>query len=308
MVMVALLIAVLFVVFRILPEKGVERLKFGRGNARFHEAQKMERQSLHRVAAETYARILGNPRNVVTVRYLSALRLADLQLEWLDDPRAAELALERACLLAPDEDAREKLTLRLETLRGTRARDEAQPLSADTRTIVAEIGSQIVTLEDLYFAWSRSHGESPAEGADFESFVRQYLDMALLADEAEQLGLAREGRTALDLRLSRFVSLSGALNGLLADRLDDPTEEQLRAFYNADPTVWSPQPPPPPFESIRDQVHYRYLATQHAIVRQNKIDELRRTRPIVLHRGAMPPADNPSTPTAAQTPKTKDTP
>jgi hypothetical protein len=318
--MLVLLAAVLFVVFRILPESNVERFKSRRGDVLLLRAIEQEEQTLWHEAVARYDEILGNNRYTSRSRYEAALRLARIHVDELNDAASAEAALESAFGFAPDDHERRALAARIEALRGYPMQPaEAAPVSAhslynsdreaarlrdDGRAVVAQVGGQTVTVEDLMYAWGQSYGNRAPAPGEFEPFVHHYLDMVLLADEARRLGLDRRGRAALDLRMNRIVGLNKALNADLVQHLPDPGEDRLREYYNEHPDVWSPQPPPPPFESVRDQVLYRFQALQAARTRAELLGKLRSSRPIVLHRGPLESlmTDGPSTATAADSP------
>jgi hypothetical protein len=117
---------------------------------------------------------------------------------------------------------------------------DAQAQADHGRAVVAQVGDLAVTMDDLLYAWSQSHALRPPTPDQFGPFVQQYLNMALLADQAKREGLDGQGRTELELRLSRLLTLSKAMTTLLIQALPNPTEKQLREDYAARPELWRP--------------------------------------------------------------------
>ncbi|MEN6626018.1 MAG: peptidylprolyl isomerase [Candidatus Sumerlaeia bacterium] len=99
--------------------------------------------------------------------------------------------------------------------------------SAAQYEIVARVGDEAVTLEQILYAWGQFNGNRPPKGEEFKGFVSQYLDMVLMADEAQRRGLDKKGQLALDLQLNRLVSLNKAMTVDLINKLPAPGEKDL---------------------------------------------------------------------------------
>jgi parvulin-like peptidyl-prolyl isomerase len=255
--MLVLLTIVLFIVFQVIPEGGMEKFRpVKRGNALLQRATDLEQQSLFWAASDAYRAIVDDARLKPDARYEAALRLARLDQEELADARGAETALEEAWMLAADPRDRQALGDRIRSLRGSPvapipltpvsakillASDrDAQAQASRKRAVVAQVGDLAVTMDDLLYAWSQSHALRPPTPDQFGPFVRQYLNMALLADQARREGLESRGRAELELRLARLQTLSKAMTGLLIQALPDPTDKQLREDYAASLGLWRP--------------------------------------------------------------------
>ncbi len=215
--MVVLLLAVLFAAFKILPVGNGDQLSTRQATRLLARGADHEAQGLFESAAATYEQVATAEGVDQALRRDAYRRLERVYREQLDDPDAAADARRRMAQLQQRSSARE----------------------GDRENIVARIGEEEVTLAQVLYAWSRFNGEKPPVGEDFGIFVRNYLDMALLADEARRLGLHEQGALALELNLNRLVSLNQAMQVEMIDRLEAPTDEQLLEFANR---FWGGEP------------------------------------------------------------------
>ena len=254
LVALVLLGAVLYYVF-VRPE-GAPPIWGAQAGERLRRAAALESESLYRMAAEEYAAILDATRQPSQARFEAGLRLAHLQQTELGQPDQVELTLEKIWLLAPDQETRDAIGRRLGELRGQPVRRSDLPeTSLDLlarvgghiggatgapadHTVVAELGDTVITMEDLLYAWRETHGYRQPSREEFEPFVHHYLDLALLADEARRQGLGEGGSAALQMRMNELVTLSRAMSERLIDSLPDPSDEQLRAYFEANPGEW----------------------------------------------------------------------
>lgn len=252
LMMLVMLVAVLFVMFKLLPEVSNDRFGGQKGNDLYEQALEAEGQTLYRSAIRNYRELITDPRTEDALRRQAATRLAALyaaQGERLGDREQTEEALERAYRLSTTEGGREAVAEALTDLRGypVQALDVATTLPRsvsfeiddmlipmpDSLTAIANIDGELVTLEELLYAWNQFNGAQIPSGEAFESFVQRYFDMALLASLAQRQDLDQRGAVALDVRLNRLLSLNKAVNDWIASQLTEPTTEDLKRYYEA---------------------------------------------------------------------------
>ena len=263
--MLMLLLVVTFTVTRIVPLGPERGLSERQARKLFSEATRWQQDSLFHSAAEKYERIVDSPRVSTGLRAQAARRLADLSRDELNQPEAAEAALEKAYFFTTDESLRKQLQQELNVLRQPPAPPAAvadQPTSApvpdavptspslaahlrslppmlpDDATRVARIGPMNISLEEILYAWSHFYGNRPPADPEFENFVRWYLDMALIAQEARRRGLHLKGRGAWDLRLNLLLSLNQSMNKFLLEQLPLPDEPFVRDYYERRREAW----------------------------------------------------------------------
>lgn len=200
---------------------------------RLAEARKLEELSLDLSAVELYERVLADEDARDRQRMLAAERLARLYRGRLDDPRAAEAALEKAFYFAPEGEQREALRQELELLRGRPVGpgSDAAAAAVAPPDVVARIGEETVRLQDVIYTWKHFFGERQPSSRELRDFMQVYLDMVLIADEAQQREMDDLYDVAGQLRLRRLLTLNQAMSQMLMEELSVPTEEQVAAHY-----------------------------------------------------------------------------
>jgi hypothetical protein len=246
--MVVVLALVLTVLFGGMPLSPMEGFSNRQARKLLKDAQSWEQESLYHTAAEQYEKVSSNPKIKKELRTEAAQRLAVLQRDYLHNPAAAEAALEKAYHFAANPQ-RAQLRADLEALRGSPiahggpATGKTGPLpataTADVSTSaplspddLAIVGNQRVTLQDVLFAWTRLNGKSVPTPETLQPFVKQYLDMVLMADEAQRRGIDARGRTSRDLKLNRLMTLNTAMAQSLVEELKTPDAATLEKFYH----------------------------------------------------------------------------
>ncbi|MCL5270289.1 MAG: hypothetical protein M1457_07025, partial [bacterium] len=226
--MLAVLVVIIFGVLKIIPI-GPEGVLSGRKTRRqMAEAARLASQSQPAAAAQQYQQVLDNPKVSAELRAQAAQRLADLFEKSLDNPAQAAAALRQASALLPAGETRENIDRRLKDLT---AKIAVSPEPGAGGTLIARIGDQPVTLEEILYAWSQYNGGAPPDPEEFEPFVHWYLDMALLADQAGREGLQLDPKVAFELRLKRLLGLNQALLAKIVHGLPAPDADTLRRFY-----------------------------------------------------------------------------
>jgi hypothetical protein len=255
MAMIMLLMIVMFVMFRILPLREETRLSNRKAKRLIEEAGKWEEKKLHLAAADNYQRVLGQHHLKPTIRADAARMLSRLYIYVLRQPDAGQAALEKAIILTESETEKQRLTDKLEALwrntpppggygmEGRPAADDSPAAPPDhSGEVIAAIGDREVTLEEILFSWSVMNGREKPEAGKLEPFVHHYLDMVLLASEAELRDLHRGKRIVSDLKLKRLVALNQSIMKQLVEELAEPGREKLETFYRENLDLYRKEP------------------------------------------------------------------
>jgi len=220
MVMLVLLVLVIFVGFRI--------VRLGPGELSDRQARRMLGEAAQLEKDRRFLRAIGQYEEIaVNAKISSALRaeaercLAPLYRDHMNNPQAAAAAHARAEGLLVGQGGENKQPL-----------EAGGPVGADDEAanVIARIGDQTVTLEEILYAWGQFYGTAPPPGEAFESFVRQYLDMVLIGDEARHLGLDHHNRFQFDMRLSGLIALNRVMDDRLRSQIEEPDAETLAAY------------------------------------------------------------------------------
>jgi hypothetical protein len=250
---VLLLLAVVFAfVFRIIPQGPVEVFSDRGARKMLAEAELMENQSLNVSAAMLYTRVAENNHISPILRIKAARGMARVYREIPGHTEDVEHGLEIAYSLTPTGEEKEALRDELEHKRGrpltsiqTRTPEQADdddanasatlvtlpPLPKDAN-ILANIGDESVSMQEILYAWRQSYGPREPSPEELKQFVRNYLDLVLLADEARRQGIDRQPDTTYDLRLRRIMGLNQALTTRLISALKTPDAKALEDYYN----------------------------------------------------------------------------
>ena len=220
MVMLVLLVFVIFVGFRIV-RLGPGELSDRQARRMLGEAAQLEKDRRFLRAIGQYEEITVNTKISAGLRAEAERRLAALYRRHLNNPQAAAAAEARARGLLAGQEGKSRQTP--EAGGPDQADDEAG-------NVIARIGDQTVTLEEILYAWGQFYGTPPPPGEAFESFVRQYLDMVLVGDEARRLGLDRHNRFQFDMRLSGLIALNRLMDDRLRSGIEEPDAETLAAY------------------------------------------------------------------------------
>ena len=210
--MLVLLVLAVFAGFKILP-LAPGKLSTRDAGRLLDRGKAWETQGTYRSAAETYARVAAAENVERALRLNAAERLLKLYAGPLEDP----------------EGAAETLAL-IGKIAGGGSKPKAAATPAVRGSVIARVGDERITTEQVLFAWRQMNGPRPPQGDEFEQFVNRYLDMVLMADEARRRGLEQRGQIPYELALSRLVTLNRALTTELINELEAPTEEKLVAF------------------------------------------------------------------------------
>lgn len=172
-------------------------------------------------AAALYERVAGTESVSLNLRIQALERLVPLYNGPLKNPAAGKatqgrLDLFRAAAAKPTTPAA--------------AKPAAPAAQNPATTVVARIGDEDITLDQVIYAWSQSYGNRPPKGPEFKNFCMRYFDMVLLADEARRRGLDKRGQLALDLQLNRLVSMNKAMAIEIINQLKPPGEQALIDF------------------------------------------------------------------------------
>lgn len=254
-----LLAVVGYVLFRV-PGGPAEVLSDRQAGKILKDAEQMEGQSLNLSAAEQYNRVVVNERVGPVLRVKAARGLARVYREMPGHNEAVEAALEKAYRFSPEGPQRDAVRDELESLRG-RPLTAVAPPSADSRTsatrtsgsdgdlnpypipadarILARIGTESVSMEEILYAFGQFNGMRNPTAEELRPFVKMYLDMALLADQARRDGLDRQPATIFDLRVRRIMGLNQAVSERLIKELKTPDVKALEAFYNANKPLFT---------------------------------------------------------------------
>ena len=249
--MLLLLGAVLAAAMQVMPRDGGGALSSRHARKMLADAKRWQDESLYISAAEIYERVAQNGSVAQPLRLKAASELVSIYSGPLNDPRRATAALEKAYYLTPEGPQRVALRSQLASLRGVpvvRAADSGttsetpRVRTVDMPTVegkpLARLGDETVTVEEVLYAWTIYHQNTPPEGEEFERFVHWYLDIVLLADEARQRGLQETPGVALDVHFRRLMALNQAQRKLLIRDLADPTSESLQQYYEATREQW----------------------------------------------------------------------
>lgn len=247
--MLIMLTVVLFVIFKIIPLGSGETIMNDRqARKSLAEAETMESQSLHALSADLYQRVANSKRVSAELRVRAAHGLAGVYREMgrLDQ---VEKALEMAVYNTPKGADQEALRDELANLRGrSLAADNRMtsgaadrnpyPLPPEAR-MLAQIGEESVSMEEILYAWGQFNGMRNPTPDELRPFVRMYLDMALLADEARRSGLDRKPGTVYDLRVRRMMGLNQAMTEKMIHDLKEPDAKTLQAYYDSHKALFS---------------------------------------------------------------------
>ncbi|OPZ08222.1 MAG: Chaperone SurA [candidate division BRC1 bacterium ADurb.BinA292] len=201
----------------------------------FARAARLSSQGHHVLAAGIYERVSADDDVAPDQRAQAEVMLARIYREHLNNPGAAALAEERARRLAQqagninlpgEESATRKLSM-AEWARRAEV-DLRQP--EGEVNVIATLGDQTVSLEEVLFAWQFFNGNLPPRGEDFRDFVNSYLDLVLLADEAVRRELNLRNRFYYDMRIQRLTTLNRLLQFELGREIAAPSPEELADF------------------------------------------------------------------------------
>ena len=235
--MLLLLLVVVFGAFKILPLGPAGGLSQRHTRRLLAEASNFESQSLFQNAIELYQQVSDDPKARASLRAQAALRWRPFYTDQLKDPKAAELALEKAYFYLPEGKDKTAAGQHLADLRGVplymvtkKSADTAKASLGSTPPsghVLAQIGGESVLLEDVLYAWSQFHGAQQPRASLSSRSSAWYLDATLMADEAKREGLDKLNRSTLDYRLKRLVQLNQALSKKMVNEVKPPTAERV---------------------------------------------------------------------------------
>ena len=212
--MLIVMIVVLFGVFKVIPLEPGRVVSQRQAKKLIARAKQLEGESRFLPAAELYDKVYGSEKVRQPLRIEAGSRLAALYRDQLGNAGAADMILTQVA--------------KMEGVPFTATASPKNPGEAE----IARIGDQGVTVNEVLYAWSQFHGSEPPDDPErFEPFVHWYLDHVLMADEAQRLGLDRQGHFAMDLKLKRVLALSQALRQQVFERMPDPDAKTIEAFY-----------------------------------------------------------------------------
>lgn len=255
--MLILLLVVVFVIFKVIPQGPVEAISDRQARKKMAEAEKLESQSLNYFAAEIYNNIVDSTRVGSDLRVKAARSLARVNREMPGHAEAVVAALEKAYYFSspgPDKDGlREELenytghplTSVIATPGAAGATSATLPAAAppsspaataavprDSRPL-ARIGDETVGLDEVYSAWVQFNGQRKPGTDELRRFIRVYMDMIMLAGEARHRGMDRTPEALYDQRVHRVYYLSNALTEKLIKDLSTPDAKTLEEYYRA---------------------------------------------------------------------------
>lgn len=223
--MIALAVLAVLAAFQIIP-LGSATFSDRRAQRNMSKAEKAVADGLPVEGAALYERVASTESVNHALRIQALERLVRLYNGPLKNPAAGK-----------------STQARLDSFRASEAKTQSAPpgktgaMASPNPTpkdlsniVVARIGDEDITLDQVIYAWSQSNGNRPPKGQEFKDFCMRYFDMALLADEAHRRGLDKRGQLALDLQLNRLVSMNKAMAVEIINQLQPPSEQTLIDF------------------------------------------------------------------------------
>jgi len=211
----AMFLLVVMVIFNIVPiSQGISPLRSRKEKKLMQSAEALTKEENWSAAEEIYETLLEDSRASTKSRVEAALILHDLYKDRLASPGRALDAIRDAYLLERDTTRHEELKQRWRdyaALVGTLDRPHGVPPGA---TVIAEIGDDQVTLEEILLSWKRQNADTPLTAEVMAKYVQDYMTNSLLAEGARRRGMAKTPMIMFDLRnfergaLSREIQVS----------------------------------------------------------------------------------------------------
>lgn len=218
-------------------------LRFRRDRHTLQMAAAMEGQQLWHGAADIYEALSRDPASSRDNRAKAAARLAEISQAKLGRPDRALAAFEMAYYFESDAARKEDLRKQLEALRNASPvvpasappsiTSPAPASPAPGATVVANIGSRVITAEEILYAWKRYFPEKPPESATLTEFSRDYLEEALLSEAARANPAMTGAEHAMEMRFVEGKILAQAMARSIMPQIDDAAAQ---AAYDADHT------------------------------------------------------------------------
>lgn len=316
-VMGLLFIAVVFVVFRVIPLHNGNEMTRRHARSLLRTAKSLEKRAeawadptLEVAAGSIYGDILGNPQlsdkyHQEALKHLNALlgrskqagAIVALLPKTLNDTQ-----LKNYGLRAVVENALVDDTFLVQEALDVGTVDDAvwttpSMLIDVSGEPVAQIGPVTVTLDELLFGWQTLYGDEPARGEAFGRYVHQYLDTVLMAVAAEYEALSERPAVALDVRMRQVLALSEAWRKELETQTPHATEEELAALW-AQRTAEVPGAPE--FDQIREALGSEWRGRQLRRRAAERLQALRNEIPVTIIAPSLLPTENTPTTTSLE--------
>lgn len=197
----AMFLLVVMVIFNIVPiSQGISPLRSRKEKKLMTSAEALMEEQNWTAAAEVYASLLEDSRASTKSRVAAALTLHDLYKDKMASPARALDAIRDAYLLERDTQRHDELKERWReyaAISGTLDRPYGVPAGS---TVIAEIGEDHVTLEEILLSWKRQNAETPLSPEILGKYVHDYMTNSLLAEGARQRGLSKTPIIQYDMR------------------------------------------------------------------------------------------------------------
>ena len=106
--------------------------------------------------------------------------------------------------------------------------------------VIARVNDQEITVHEMNAEFQQLETSSDAASSGLmDEVVQRLIDRKLFARQARKQGLDRTPDTMLAMELAREQALAQAYVDQLGNQVDDATDEEVGASYNANPAVFA---------------------------------------------------------------------
>lgn len=221
---------VVMVIFNIVPiSQGISPLRSRKEKRLLESADALGGNNNWTGAMEIYKGLLEDSRASTKTRVQAALTLHEIYRDKLSSPGLALDAIRDAYLLERDSDRQAALKEQWQKYGSTVGTIDRPFGLPEGVTVIAEVGGDKVTLEEMLLAWKRQNPEAQLTSEAMNKYVQDYMTNALLAEGARIRGDSKKPALLLDLRnLER-----GTLSREIQISLNKPTDRAtVEAFYD----------------------------------------------------------------------------
>lgn len=287
-------------------------------------ALKLERQDLHEAAAQAWIDYLGTARPGREESARIWYRIGTIRREG-GDCEGALAAFYRSEAAAKLDDVESEIALAVEECLGRLGRFAAQRDELAARTavpgsgvpeggqVLAEIGSWKITRSmltamieaDVDAQLRQAAGDMPAgqlrerkeqllaevmQSGTLGEWLERFVAEELLYRYAIEQRLHEDPETAaMTRRVERSLLAAAVLDRAYADEVT-VTEDEMRAWYDANRDRIAGGSDPKPYDEVRGQVAAAVRMEKQAAVQQRLLGELKEKYDVVIHRSVLGPS------------------